>query len=382
MSFTTEPSKYGVDDDRSFGATIADFNGFVGAVFVSQTTGIERKWPGAVPEPRFRIGGLEQWLAETGAGGIAFPRAAFPVPEIAAGASVLANVHLDPDPDSVYRRVKIFSVFDGKILPSLGLGAYLAASPDASLNIVPGAFSIGDRRVSIDGEGSAILNFRGPSGTHRAYSAASIIQSELRIRNGEPPTIKDTEAFRDSYVFFGMSAPGLFDLRPAPVSGVYPGVEIHATILDNLLSNDFIRAVPVSILAALTLLMALMAGVGTSYVSGIFKSFTVYAASIILPVAVCLIAYARGFWLPLIVQEVGGNHHAVQRRVDLLFHGGEAEALHQERLQTVSESRGHRRAHPASGAPETGRGEAGAVHLLLGPGRASPASPRGWSRKR
>src|SRR5450759_127963 len=49
----TEPSKYGVDDDRSFGAAIADFSGFVGSVFVSQTTGIERKWASSVPEPRF-----------------------------------------------------------------------------------------------------------------------------------------------------------------------------------------------------------------------------------------------------------------------------------------------------------------------------------------
>jgi len=300
----TEPSKYGVDDDRSFGAAIADFNSFVGSVFVSQTTGAERKWPGAVREPGFRVGGLEQWLSGTGAGGIAFLRASFPVPEVAA-AAVLANVHLDPDPDSVYRRAKLLSVFDGKVLPSLGLGAYLAAGQDTPLSIVPGAFSVGDRRVPIDSEGNAILNFRGPSGTHRAFSAASVIQSELRIRNGEPPTIKDMEVFRDSYVFFGMSAPGLFDLRPAPVSGVYPGVEIHATILDNLLSNDFIRAVPVWILVALTILMALMAGVATSYVSGIFKSFTVYGVSIILPVAVCLIAYARGFWLPLVVQEAG-----------------------------------------------------------------------------
>ena len=299
----TEPSKYGVEDDRSFGAVIADFSSFVGSVFVSQTAGAERKWPAAVPEPRFRIGGLEQWL--TGAGGIVFSRAAFPVHEVAAGAAVLANVHLDPDPDSVYRRAKLFSVFDGKVMPSLGLGAYLAAAPDTSLKVAPGSFSVGDRRVSIDGEGNAILNFRGPSGTHRAYSAASIIQSELRIRNGEPPTIKDIEAFRDSYVFFGMSAPGLFDLRPAPVSGVYPGVEIHATILDNLLSNDFIRAVPVWILVSLTIIVSLTAGIATSYVSGIFKSFTVYGVSIILPVALCLIAYARGFWLPLVVQEAG-----------------------------------------------------------------------------
>ncbi|MBU2228125.1 MAG: adenylate/guanylate cyclase domain-containing protein [Proteobacteria bacterium] len=301
----TEPSKYGVDDDRSFGAAVADFNAFAGAAFVSQATGAEQKWPAAVPEPGFRVGGLEQWLAGTGAGGIAFPRAAFPVPEVAANAAVLGNVHLDPDPDSVYRRVKLFSVFDGKVLPSLGLGAFLAAAPDTPLSIVRGAFSVGDRRVPVDGEGSAILNFRGPSGTHKAFSAASVIQSELRIRNGEPPAIKEMEVFRDSYVFFGMSAPGLFDLRPTPVSGVYPGVEIHATILDNLLSNDFLRAVPVWILAVLTILMALTAGVATSYVSGILKSFAVYAASILLPVAVCLIAYAGGFWLPLVVQEAG-----------------------------------------------------------------------------
>ena len=301
----TEPSKYGVEDDRSFGAAVADFNAFAGAVFVSESTGAERKWPTAVPEPRFSVAGLEQWLAGTGAGGIAFPRAAFPVPEVAANAAVLANVHLDPDPDSVYRRVKLFSVFDGKVLPSLGLGAFLAAAPDTPLNIVRGAFSVGDKRVPVDGEGSAILNFRGPSGTHKAFSAASVIQSELRMMNGEPPTIKEMEVFRNSYVFFGMSAPGLFDLRPTPVSGVYPGVEIHATILDNLLSRDFLRAAPVWILAVLTILMALTAGVATSYVSGILKSFAVYAVSILLPVAVCLIAYVQGFWLPLVVQEAG-----------------------------------------------------------------------------
>lgn len=301
----SEPSKYGVEDDRGFGASLADFNGFVGSVFVSQTAGIERKWPGAVAPPKFRIGGLEKWLVGTRTGDIIFLRATFPVTEIAAGAPVLANVHLDPDPDSVYRRGKLFSVFDGKILPSLGLGAYLAAHPADSMNISPGVFSIGDKKIAIGKEGDAILNFRGPSGTHRAFSAASIIQSELRIRNGEPPAIKDTEVFRDSYVFFGMSAPGLLDLRPAPVSGVYPGVEIHATTLDNLLSNDFIRAVPALILAPVTLLMALIAGVGTSYVSGIFKSCAVYAAAILMPVAVCFVAYDYGFWLPMVVQEVG-----------------------------------------------------------------------------
>jgi adenylate cyclase len=301
----TEPSKYGVEDDRSLGAAIADSGIFVGSVFVGRETGIERRWPGAVPEPKFRVVGLESWLAATGARGIAFPRAAFPVPEIAAGSSVLANVHLNPDPDGIYRRAKLFSVFDGKILPSLGFGTFLAVHPDVPLSIAPGVFSAGDRKAPIDAGGSAILNFRGPSGTHRAYSAASVIQSELRIRNGETPTIREMGVFRDSIVLFGMSAPGLFDLRPAPVSGVYPGVEIHATLLDNLLSGDFIRAVPGWALAMLAVLLSLLAGMATARVTGILKSFGVYAASIVAPAALCLAAYERGLWLPLVVQETG-----------------------------------------------------------------------------
>ena len=70
-----------------------------------------------------------------------------------------------------------------------------------------------------------------------------ITQSELRLRAGEEPVIRDPEALRDAYVFFGFSAPGLYDLRPSPVGGVYPGVEIQATFLDNLLSGDFLRVV-------------------------------------------------------------------------------------------------------------------------------------------
>ncbi|MDO8784680.1 MAG: adenylate/guanylate cyclase domain-containing protein [Syntrophales bacterium] len=301
----TEPSKYGVDDDRSFGSAIAGFNRFVGSVFLGQTTGSERKWPGHVPEPGFKVQGLNEWLAATGADDISFTRAAFPIPEVATSAAVLANVHLNPDPDGVYRRARLFSIFDGRFVPSLALGAYLSANPETTMRIARGAFSVGARKLPIDEEGMVILNFRGASGTHRSYSASSVIQSELRILGGEQPTIRDRDAFRDCYVFFGFSAPGLFDLRTAPVSGVYPGVEIYATILDNLVSCDFIRPTPLLISVLVTIILTLLAGALISYFSGILKSSLVYVFFITLPVFLCLAAYFQGFWLPLVVQEVG-----------------------------------------------------------------------------
>ncbi|MCX5840803.1 MAG: adenylate/guanylate cyclase domain-containing protein, partial [Deltaproteobacteria bacterium] len=301
----TEPSKYGVDDDRVFAAAIHDFKYFVGSVSLSQTEGSERRWPAFAPEPAFKVLGLDQWLLAAGTGDVAFSRATFPIPEISVGAGILGDVHLNPDRDNVYRRAALFHVFDGRMLPSLALGCYLATQPGTPLKIRTGHLTIGNREIPIDRRGNAILNFRGPAGTHKAYSAASVIQSELRIQKGEKPTITEPDAFKDSYVFFGFSAPGLFDLRPTPVSGVYPGVEINATLLDNLLANDFIRPVPAAVVIGMTLLIALLAGLATSSVSGITKSAMVYVFFIAAPVILCLIAYRQGFWLPLVVQETG-----------------------------------------------------------------------------
>lgn len=299
----TEPSKYGVADDQALASEIRSFKHFVGAVFLSRTAGSEKRWPAFAPEPALNVQGLDRWLTETGHN--AFARASFPVAEIAAASGVLANVHLNPDVDSVYRRGALFEVFDGKVIPSLALASFLAADPVTPWKIYPENFGLGDRVIPADAAGNVILNFRGPSGTHKTYSAVSVIQSELRLQNGETPAIKNLDDFKDAYVLFGFSAPGLFDLRPTPVSGVYPGVEISATMLDNLLANDFIRSVPLPIVVLITLIITLLAGMATSWVSGIFKSVLVYVFFIGTPIVLCLIAYRLGFWLPLVVQEAG-----------------------------------------------------------------------------
>ena len=301
----TEPSKYGVDDDRAFAAAIQEFEYFVGAAALSRTEGSAERWPPYAREPEFKVLGLDQWLSNAGPSGVVFSRAAFPIPEISAAVGILGDVHLNPDRDNVYRRATLFHVFDGRVVPSLALGCYLVEHRGIPLKISAGSFSIGDRDVPIDRNGNAILNFRGPAGTHKTYNAAEVIQSELRIQKGEKPAISDPDAFKEAYVFFGFSAPGLFDLRPTPVSGVYPGVAINATMLDNLLANDFIRPVPMAFVIGMTLLIAILAGLATSSVSGIFKSALIYVFFIAAPVIICLIAYRGGFWLPLVIQETG-----------------------------------------------------------------------------
>ncbi len=264
----TEPSAYGVADDEALGAAIADFGAFAaGSVFLGEHTGSRNHWPIDLAAPDLIVQGVEDWLAAAPDQKIVLPRATLPIAEVSRNADVLCDVQMLPDKDGIYRRAELFHRFDGHNLPVAGLGAFLAAHRGADARIASGRLRIADKLIPIDSSGRSILRFRGPSGTHRMISAASVIQSEIRILQGEAPTITDSSLFKDKYVFFGFSAPGLLDLRPTPVSGVYPGVEIHATILDNLLTNDFIAPVPLCLTIFLIIVLALSSGIFIQYLS-------------------------------------------------------------------------------------------------------------------
>jgi len=300
----TESSQYGMEDDNTLGRAIHAFGDWVGALFLGRSTGSDKKWPAGLTPPSLKLTGIDS-LPERTRAKITFPRATFPIPQVAANAKILANVHLDPDPDGIYRRVNLFALFDGHAVPSLSLGAYLAAAPDAGGSAGPGKLSIGGRLIPLGVNNEAILNFRGPSSSYQAYSAAAVIQSELRLQAGGEPAIKEPAPFKDCYVLVGFTAPGLFDLRPAPVSGIYPGVAIHATALDNLLAGDFHRMASPLLVAVLAAVLALLAAVTVSWYTrgaAVFVSFPLFLA---LPFPLAFFAYSRQVWLPLIVLEAG-----------------------------------------------------------------------------
>ncbi len=54
----------------------------------------------------------------------------------------------------------------------------------------------------------------------------------------------DKDRFKDKIVLIGTSAIGLLDLRSSPLDPVLPGVEVHAEILEQVLTNDYIQRLP------------------------------------------------------------------------------------------------------------------------------------------
>lgn len=304
-----EPSGYGVFDDQSFGEAIAQMEAFVGSTFLGMETGDAVQWPEAVPRPPLRVGSADQmsdFLQR-------YVRASFPIPEVAETSTLLANVQLQPDADGVYRRVRPVALFDGQAVPSLGLATWLAGeeaqlqdTADAAVEVIPGSrvLQIGSRRLPVDRDGAVILNFKNEEGRHRDFSAAAILQSEIQILSGERPLV-DPEELKDSYVLFGFSAPGLFDLRTTPVASVVPGVDVHATLLENMLSDDFMRPLPSWPAAFLTVILVLAAAMTGTLVSGTLRTVAAYVLWVPIPAAVAVGGYAAGYWVPLMVPTVG-----------------------------------------------------------------------------
>jgi adenylate cyclase len=302
----TEPSSYGLEDDQTLGNAIRRTPAFIGPVVLSTKSGDATNWPASLPAPGHGWSGLDQWLGQSDSSRVVLPRAAFPIPEVATNSFLLANVSDDPDPDGQFRRASLFRVFDGKPIPSLGLAAFLAPARRAGqtqpVRLENGCLHVGNRKMPIDSRAGAILGFHGKNGFHETYSAAAVIQSELRLQAGEKPVLSP-DVFKDAYVLFGFSAPGLLDLRPTPLTRVAPGTEIHATVLDDLLTAWFLRATPGPVVAVVTLLLGLLTGSAISLTRKAQQSVLVFVGFLPLPVLGAFVAYPFGWWWPLVVTE-------------------------------------------------------------------------------
>ena len=295
----TEPSAVGVEDDEMLGAAVAKSSNFVAAVFLGKQATQALSWPDWLKRPATVLGGDNVWARDPE------PGAAFPIPEIATNAAILASVKDTPDVNGLFTRATLFRTFDGVTIPSLGLAAYLAgAGSDVRLSSQGDRFTLNDASIPVDAQGRTILRFRGPSGTHQTFSAAGVIQSEVRLQEGGEPTI-DPSVFKDCYVLFGFSAPGLKDLRPTPISGDYPGVEIHATLLDNLLERDAMRDAKPVVVSVVTTALCLVASLLVVFSRSAWQNVVAFAVLLPLPLAIGYVAYGAGIWWQVTVGTVG-----------------------------------------------------------------------------
>jgi adenylate cyclase len=95
----------------------------------------------------------------------------------------------------------------------------------------------------------------------------------------------------------------LLDAHPSPIHRAYPGVEIHATALDNLLTGGFMREAPVAVVAAVILLLGVLSAGAISFSRGAWHSVLVCAGFLPVPAVIAFAAYPLGWWWPMMATE-------------------------------------------------------------------------------
>jgi adenylate cyclase len=159
-----------------------------------------------------------------------------PILSQAAGASGFMNAV--PDGDGILRRAPLLIEFDGRVYPSLALAATMAATGSRDLalriaNVNTASLTVGDRVVPVDGRANALLRYRGRKQTFPYVSAADVLSGDVAAGR-----------LQDKIVFVGTTALGTREVVATPLDTLFVGVEVQATIADNLLQQDFISRSP------------------------------------------------------------------------------------------------------------------------------------------
>lgn len=211
-----------------------------------------------------------------------------------------------PDADGIVRRASLVLPYgrtknpdEWDIYPSLDLmtaRAYLGA-PAQDMNLIYGPQGIVEIRfgkvllLHPDGRGQMMINYQGSASTFAHYSIVDVLQKTF------PPG-----AFQGKIILIGATATGIGDLRGTPYGGTtYPGVEIHANVIDNILNERFLKHGFRQALADVLLILffGIPLGIWMALVSPRWMWFGV---SLLVPmVAVNFWAFLHGWWLNLLV---------------------------------------------------------------------------------
>lgn len=183
--------------------------------------------------------------------------------------SNIGIINVSRSDDGVLRKMPLVVKYKNDFYPQLALkvGLNYLGEKQTSYEIDKNSeFKLGDRKIFLDKDGSAILNWYGPAGTYTYIPMYQLIKAV----NGEKTEL-DYD-FSNKIIYFGTTAASLFDIKTVPAGKIYPGVEVQATYVNNIIDNNFIKKVNRGYTIALSILLALLIASVVSRVSSAFAA--------------------------------------------------------------------------------------------------------------
>jgi adenylate cyclase len=180
------------------------------------------------------------------------------------GAAPVGFVNVYTEMDGINRSVPLLLRDENAQLPSLalaGLAQFMGKTPEQIM---------AEQRVPLDEFNEMMVNYAGGFQTFAYYSFTRVLRGEAA-----------PETFKDKIVLVGGTATALFDFKATPFAPMFPGVEIHANTMANILQKNYLRQWPGWLTLALMAGFALFSGMVTvrfSPLNGGLMALALFAA--------------------------------------------------------------------------------------------------------
>lgn len=156
------------------------------------------------------------------------------LPTLMEAANSAGYVSFVPEQDGVIRWVPMAQGTGEYLFPPLSLQVLKEATHLMTVaRLHPqrvGEIKIGDTAIPISARGDMLINFYGPRGTFPHLSAADVISGKI-----------GASELAGKIVFVGATAAAIHDLHTTPYGPLFPGVEVHASVVENIMQSDYLR---------------------------------------------------------------------------------------------------------------------------------------------
>ena len=210
--------------------------------------------------------------------------------------SNIGIINVSRSDDGILRKMPLVVKYKNDYYPQLALKVglnYLGETPKEFEIDKKSNFKFADKKIYLDKDGSAILNWYGPAGTYQYIPMYKLIKAT----KGESLDFN----FSNKIIYVGTTASSLFDIKTVPTGKIYPGVEVQATYVNNLIDNNFIRKVDRSYTITLSILLALLIASVVSRVSSVLYASIVSLSTYFIYLLVAYYAMRfENLWLEII----------------------------------------------------------------------------------
>ena len=226
------------------------------------------------------------------------------MPELIAASPNIGHINTFVSEDGVIRQIPVFVKYpdynpaDNSVIKQR---SYLYMTVKLAVDYLNRYQNAGISEIRVDKDNNLVLgsrkipvlNWYGESGIRKGHafkyiSLQEVIRSYQALKEGRKPVL-DGSLFKDKIIYIGACIHSLSDIKTVPSSRYMPGVEIHASLLNNIIDNCFIKKASVPVNSVISLILALAA----AFI--VFKIRSVYFTLASLAVMSAFYMYASAF---------------------------------------------------------------------------------------